>query len=126
MDVVKGAYFGCEVSRSLVFQKCRRGPKLFVTRPWKHGFGSGSDLKVNLQQCSQERVRTLRYTKCSACLPETGRDEGKRELESERTRERKYERERERECGQTLNNDGLLSVWFNDEDCLAYVRDAIS
>ena len=27
-------------------------------------------------------------------------------------------------CGQTLNNDGLLSVWFNDEDCLAYVRDA--
>ena len=26
-------------------------------------------------------------------------------------------------CGQTLNNDGLLSVWFNDEDCLAYVRD---
>ena len=22
-------------------------------------------------------------------------------------------------CGQTLNNDGLLSVWFNDEDCLA-------
>ena len=25
-------------------------------------------------------------------------------------------------CGQTLNNDGLLSVWFNDEDCLAYVR----
>ena len=30
----------------------------------------------------------------------------------------------ERWCGQTLNNDGLLSVWFNDEDCLAYVRDA--
>ena len=30
----------------------------------------------------------------------------------------------ERSCGQTLNNDGLLSVWFNDEDCLAYVRDA--
>ena len=28
------------------------------------------------------------------------------------------------QCGQTLNNDGLLSVWFNDEDCLAYVRDA--
>ena len=27
-------------------------------------------------------------------------------------------------CGQTLNNDDLLSVWFNDEDCLAYVRDA--
>ena len=27
-------------------------------------------------------------------------------------------------CGQTLNNDGLVSVWFNDEDCLAYVRDA--
>ena len=27
-------------------------------------------------------------------------------------------------CGQTLNNDRLLSVWFNDEDCLAYVRDA--
>ena len=27
-------------------------------------------------------------------------------------------------CGQTLNNDGMLSVWFNDEDCLAYVRDA--
>ena len=27
-------------------------------------------------------------------------------------------------CGQTLNNDGLLSVWFNDEDCPAYVRDA--
>ena len=27
-------------------------------------------------------------------------------------------------CGQTLNYDGLLSVWFNDEDCLAYVRDA--
>ena len=27
-------------------------------------------------------------------------------------------------CGQTLKNDGLLSVWFNDEDCLAYVRDA--
>ena len=27
-------------------------------------------------------------------------------------------------CGQTLNNDGLLSVWFNDEECLAYVRDA--
>ena len=27
--------------------------------------------------------------------------------------------------GQTLNNDGLLSVWFNDEDCQAYVRDAI-
>ena len=27
-------------------------------------------------------------------------------------------------CGQTLNNDGLLSVWFNVEDCLAYVRDA--
>ena len=26
-------------------------------------------------------------------------------------------------CGQTLNNNGLLSVWFNDEDCLAYVRD---
>ena len=25
---------------------------------------------------------------------------------------------------QTLNNDGLLSVWFNDEDCPAYVRDA--
>ena len=33
-------------------------------------------------------------------------------------------RERERECGQTLKNDGLLSVWSNDEDCLAYVRDA--
>ena len=27
-------------------------------------------------------------------------------------------------CGQTLNNDGLLSVWFNDEDCQAHVRDA--
>ena len=27
-------------------------------------------------------------------------------------------------CGQTLNNDGLVSVWFNDEDFLAYVRDA--
>ena len=27
-------------------------------------------------------------------------------------------------CGQTLNNDGLLSVWFNDEDSLAYVRGA--
>ena len=27
-------------------------------------------------------------------------------------------------CGQTLNNGGLLSVWFNDEDCLAFVRDA--
>ena len=27
-------------------------------------------------------------------------------------------------CGQTLNNDGLLSVWSNDEDCPAYVRDA--
>ena len=27
-------------------------------------------------------------------------------------------------CGQTLNDDGLLSVWFNDEDCLVYVRDA--
>ena len=26
-------------------------------------------------------------------------------------------------CGQTLNIDGLLSVWFNDEDCPAYVRD---
>ena len=30
----------------------------------------------------------------------------------------------QRRCGQTLNNDGLLSVSFNDEDCLAYVRDA--
>ena len=27
-------------------------------------------------------------------------------------------------CGQTLNDDGLVSVWFNDEDCPAYVRDA--
>ena len=27
-------------------------------------------------------------------------------------------------CGQTLNNDGLLSVWSNDEDCPVYVRDA--
>ena len=28
------------------------------------------------------------------------------------------------QCGQILNNVGLLSVWFNDEDCLACVRDA--
>ena len=27
-------------------------------------------------------------------------------------------------CGQTLNYDGLLSAWFNDEDCPAFVRDA--
>ena len=27
-------------------------------------------------------------------------------------------------CGQTLNNDCLLSGWLNDEDCPAYVRDA--
>ena len=34
------------------------------------------------------------------------------------------DRDKERQCGQTLNNDGLLSVWSNDEDCLAYVKDA--
>ena len=26
-------------------------------------------------------------------------------------------------CGQTLNNDGLLSGWFNDEDCLPSLRE---
>ena len=27
-------------------------------------------------------------------------------------------------CGQTMNDDGLLSVWFNDENCPVNVRDA--
>ena len=34
------------------------------------------------------------------------------------------QRQRQRQCGQTLNNDGLLSVWFGYEDCPAHVRDA--